>query len=243
VRCAGTWQPLDAVDGHEATGRDSKATFASRPDADGGKDVCAGCTRGWGGAADCVHLEGGGRKGRDGRLARDAHARPTRGPREAHARPTRGHPAHLDGEQWQALGRALVGKPTEHGFGTELWTWAPKGKTPTIQFHFNWTHILVIAGLSRTQCMFRLHEGSIRKEQHVQILKALRAHFKQRLLIIWDGLKAHRGGLVRDYLDSTDGDIRMAFLPPLVARLESGGIPVGAADASCAGQLLPGQLG
>ena len=38
------------------------------------------------------------------------------------AMPTRGRPARLDGEQLQALGRALLDKPTQHGFGTELWT-------------------------------------------------------------------------------------------------------------------------
>jgi transposase len=36
--------------------------------------------------------------------------------------PTRGRPARLDGGQLQALGRALLQRPTEHGFGTELWT-------------------------------------------------------------------------------------------------------------------------
>ncbi len=38
------------------------------------------------------------------------------------AMPTRGRPARLDDEQLQALGRALLDKPTEHGFATELWT-------------------------------------------------------------------------------------------------------------------------
>ena len=38
------------------------------------------------------------------------------------AMPTRGRPARLDDEQLQALGRALLQSPTEHGFGTELWT-------------------------------------------------------------------------------------------------------------------------
>ena len=97
---------------------------------------------------------------------------------------------------------------------TRVRTWAPKGQTPIIQFHFNWTHISVIAGLSHTSCLFRLHEGSIKKEQHVEFLKALRAHLKRPLLIIWDGLKAHRSKLVREYLDSTNGDVQMAFLPP-----------------------------
>ena len=97
---------------------------------------------------------------------------------------------------------------------TRVRTWAPKGQTPIIQFHFNWTHISVIAGITHTSCMFRLYEGSIKKEQHVEFLKALRAHLKRPLLIIWDGLKAHRSKLVREYLDSTGGDVQMAFLPP-----------------------------
>jgi transposase len=36
--------------------------------------------------------------------------------------PTRGRPARLDDDQLQTLGRVLLDKPTEHGFGTELWT-------------------------------------------------------------------------------------------------------------------------
>ena len=43
---------------------------------------------------------------------------------------------------------------------TRVRTWAPKGHTPVIQFHFNWTHISVIAGLSHTQCLFRMYEGA-----------------------------------------------------------------------------------
>jgi transposase len=97
---------------------------------------------------------------------------------------------------------------------TRVRTWAKRGQTPVIQFHFNWTHVSVIAGLTFTRCMFRLHEGSIKKEQIVEFLKALRAHLHQRLLIVWDGLKAHRSKLVREYLDSTDGDVQTAFLPP-----------------------------
>jgi len=36
--------------------------------------------------------------------------------------PTRGRPARLDDEQLRALARVLLQSPTEHGFGTELWT-------------------------------------------------------------------------------------------------------------------------
>jgi transposase len=44
-------------------------------------------------------------------------------------------------------------------------------------------------------------------------LKALKAHLRRPLLVIWDGLRAHRSRLVREYLDSINGHIQIAFLP------------------------------
>jgi transposase len=102
---------------------------------------------------------------------------------------------------------------------TRVRTWAPKGRTPVIQFHFNWTHVSAIAGLTRTNCLFRLHEGSIKKEEIVEFLKALNAHLKRPLLVIWDGLQAHKSRLVRDYLDTLKGHIQIAFLPPYAPDL------------------------
>ena len=58
---------------------------------------------------------------------------------------------------------------------TRVRTWAPKGQTPIIQFQFNWNHVSVIAGLTRTNCLFRLHEGSIKKEEIVDLFKSLEA--------------------------------------------------------------------
>ncbi len=98
-------------------------------------------------------------------------------------------------------------------------TWAPKGQTPVIQFHFNWKHLSIIAGVTRLNCLFRFHEGSIKKEQIVEFLKALKAHLRQPLLIIWDRLRAHRSALVRDYLDSIHGHLQVAFLPPYAPDL------------------------
>ena len=98
-------------------------------------------------------------------------------------------------------------------------TWAPKGRTPVIQFHFNWKQLSMIAGLTIAQCVFRLHEGAIRSAQLVEFLKALRKHLKLRLLVIWDGLRAHRSRLVREYVDSTEDAIQLAFLPPYAPEL------------------------
>lgn len=97
---------------------------------------------------------------------------------------------------------------------TRVRTWAPVGQTPVIQFHFNGNYVSVIAGLSSTNCLFRLHEGSIKKEDFVAFLKALKAHLRQTLIVIWDGSNAHRSRLVREYLDSLGGHIQTALLPP-----------------------------
>lgn len=48
---------------------------------------------------------------------------------------------------------------------------------------------------------------------------ALRAHLKPPLLIIWDGLKAHKSERVRDYLDHINGHIQIAFLSPYAPDL------------------------
>jgi len=61
--------------------------------------------------------------------------------------------------------------------------------------------------------LFRLHDGTIKKEQVVEFLKALKSHIKKPLLVILDGLRAHRSKMVREYLDELKGFIQLAFLP------------------------------
>ena len=53
----------------------------------------------------------------------------------------------------------------------------------------------------------------------MDFLKALKAHLKQPLLVIWDGASTHHGHFVRDYLDSLHGHIQIAFLPPYAPDL------------------------
>src|ERR1700738_4702645 len=58
-----------------------------------------------------------------------------------------------------------------------------------------------------------------RRKRSSNSSKRSRAHLKQPLLVIWDGLKAHRSRLVREYLDSLAGHIQIAFLPPYAPDL------------------------
>jgi transposase len=96
---------------------------------------------------------------------------------------------------------------------TRIRTWAMKGQTPVVQFHFNWHQLSLIAGMHFSGVCFRLHDGTIAKEQVVEFLKALLAHWRRPLLILWDSLQAHRSHLVRDYVAATEGRIQLHFLP------------------------------
>lgn len=96
---------------------------------------------------------------------------------------------------------------------TPVRTWAPKGCTPIIQYHFNWKRVSAVAGLTRTNFLFRLHDGAIKSAQIVEFLKARRAQLRGKLMIVWDGAAQHKSRVVREYLDSTDGAVQMALLP------------------------------
>lgn len=102
---------------------------------------------------------------------------------------------------------------------TRVSSWALRGETPIVQFHFKWHQLSLLAGMHITGLYFRLHEGAIAKEQVLAFLKALRAHFCSPLLIIWDNSQPHRSVLVRDYVASTAGAIRLHFLPGYAPEL------------------------
>ncbi len=96
---------------------------------------------------------------------------------------------------------------------TRVRTWAPKGETPVLQYHFNWKQLSAIAGISPWHFYFRLYPGSIRGPQLVEFLKVLQATIGEKLLVIWDGLKAHRSRLVREFVESLHGQIQLERLP------------------------------
>lgn len=98
-------------------------------------------------------------------------------------------------------------------------TWGVRGQTPVLQMHFNWHQLSVIAGLTCWNFYFKFVGGSVRGPQVIDFLKQLRRHLKRKLLIIWDGLPAHRSRLVRDYVDSTEGAIQIERLPAYAPEL------------------------
>ena len=98
-------------------------------------------------------------------------------------------------------------------------TWAPRGQTPVLQMHFNWHQLSAIAGLTFWNFYFKLVPGSFNAARVIEFLRQLRRQIKRKLLVIWDGLPAHRSRVVRDYVDSTKGAIQIEQLPGYAPEL------------------------
>jgi transposase len=98
-------------------------------------------------------------------------------------------------------------------------TWAPRGQTPVLQYHFNWSQLSVIAGITSRRFYFRLFPGAIKGPQIIEFLNALGHQIRKPLLVIWDGLPAHRSALVREYLEALKGAIQIEQLPAYAPEL------------------------
>lgn len=102
---------------------------------------------------------------------------------------------------------------------TRVRTWAPRGETPVLQYHFNWHPLSVIAGITFRRFYFRLFPGAIKGAQIIEFLHALGRQIRRPLLVIWDGLPAHRSALVRAYLESLKGAVQIEQLPGYAPEL------------------------
>lgn len=98
-------------------------------------------------------------------------------------------------------------------------TWAPSGETPIVQMNFNWDKLSVIGGISLKSIYFQVHEESIKSEQVITFLEHLSRYAKGKLLVVWDGLPAHRSKKVATYLASTEGRIWVERLPAYAPEL------------------------
>ena len=102
---------------------------------------------------------------------------------------------------------------------TRVKTWAPKGQTPVLQYSFNWKQLSVVAAVSFWNFYFRMYAGAIRGPQFVEFLQALTKQVRGKLLVIWDGLPAHRSRVVNQYVESLDGQIVIERLPAYAPEL------------------------
>src|SRR3989441_8387402 len=98
-------------------------------------------------------------------------------------------------------------------------TWAPRGQTPVLQYHFNWKTLSAMAGVTWWNFYFRLYPGTIRSPQVIEFLTHLLRHLPGKLLIVWDGLRSHRSRMVWDFVRQQRGRLWLEVLPAYAPEL------------------------
>jgi transposase len=77
-------------------------------------------------------------------------------------------------------------------------TWAPRGHTPVLRHRFNWKRLSLAGALvyepdgSDAHLVFELRPGAYNDETLIAFLTELNDIERRRVLLIWDGLPAHR---------------------------------------------------
>lgn len=114
-------------------------------------------------------------------------------------------------------------------------TWAPRGQTPVLQFHFNWKTLSVIAGVTVWNFYFQIFEEAIKSEQIIEFLKHLLRYIEGDILLIWDRLPAHRSKITQQFIRDQKGRLEIDYLPPYAPELN----PVEYIWAHCKHHELP----
>lgn len=98
-------------------------------------------------------------------------------------------------------------------------TWAPRGKTPVLQYCFNWKSLFAAAGPTAWNFYFRLYAGVIKSPQVVDFLNALVRAIDRPLILVWDRLPAHRSRMVQEHIVSFQGWTHQEYLPAYAPEL------------------------
>jgi transposase len=79
-------------------------------------------------------------------------------------------------------------------------TWAPRGQTPVLKYPL-WEHLSVISAITPHGKLYtRMQAHAFKGDDIVRFLKHLLRQMAGKLLVIWDGLPAHRGQAVKQFL-------------------------------------------
>lgn len=99
-------------------------------------------------------------------------------------------------------------------------TWAPKGETPVLIHSFNWKKLSICAAIGyrwdgrRSRVYFQTRPGSYDSDSLVAFLKDLRRELRSHnIILIWDGLPAHKSRIMTNYLHSVRHRLTVERLP------------------------------
>lgn len=99
-------------------------------------------------------------------------------------------------------------------------TWAPKGKTPVVTTTGARFSLNMISAISpKGDLRFKAINGRMTSVLFIDFLKRLVQCSKKPVFLIVDGHPVHKSKAVRKYVESTEGKLKIFFLPPYSPHL------------------------
>ncbi len=104
-------------------------------------------------------------------------------------------------------------------------TWAPRGQTPVLRHRFNWRRLSLAGALayepdgSDAHLVFELRPGAYNDESLIEFLSDLNDIEQRSVLLIWDGLPAHRSRRMTDWIQSQHDWLSVEQLPGYAPEL------------------------
>jgi transposase len=100
---------------------------------------------------------------------------------------------------------------SDHHAGT---TWAPVGHTPVVKSTGQRVTVNMISAVTPLGALsFDAFEGSCDAAAFIEFLKKLSADAKAPVFVIADNSPVHHAKIVTEYVNSTDGEVTLFFLP------------------------------
>jgi len=99
-------------------------------------------------------------------------------------------------------------------------TWAPKGRTPVVNATGRRFSLNMISAVSpRGDFRFMVHDGAVNAGVFLTFLKRLMTGAEAPIFLIVDGHPIHKAAKVKRFVESTNGMLRLFFLPPYSPHL------------------------
>jgi len=99
-------------------------------------------------------------------------------------------------------------------------TWAPVGQTPVVRVTGRRFSLNMISAVGpQGEFRFMVHQGSVTAKVFRTFLQRLLVGAQGPVFVVVDGHPIHKSRLVRDFVESTNGRLRLFFLPPYSPHL------------------------
>ena len=118
-------------------------------------------------------------------------------------------------------------------------TWAPKGRTPAVKSTGKRFNLNMISAISPKGGMrFMTVKGSVTGKVFVSFLKRLISDVSEPVYLIVDGHSAHKSKKAREFVESTEGLLKLFYLPPYAPDLNPDELVWNHLKYHCIGKLF-----